>query len=455
MHFELTIKTAENVPSTGNVYVQWKRGKKSENKGETKHVPVGKDKKAVFEELVEISATLYKIPKKGYESKNISLALKEEKGKKGTSVAKTVIDLAEFAGNRDENRSFSLKSKKSKVAPTLTLHFKSKERELAPDEDVTETDNVTEENLSDEEEDVEDFTDDTKDDVSSNKSGKSSSSKTSSTAPTPTLTATPSSKDEGKRDSRRDSVSSISSTSSSSNINLNTNDIEELRAELEKAKKREADLKKRSRELATENVDFEEKIKDLTKEIDNLKKSKSSPGPMSPDKESDLRNKIKDLSMENNDLEETITKLKKEVEDAKQAATAAAAAAASAASSAPSPAMTSDKEAQMKKRLRELATENVDLEEQVNALKKELEDAKSQGGKKSDDGPQKQVQELNDRIKEKDGIILSQKQELENRIKEKDGTILSQKQEIDNLKKGSDNKLAEKEELRKKNQRLN
>lgn len=76
VHFEITFKSAENVPCTGNVYVQWKRGKKSENKGESKHVPV-KDKKAIFEETVEISATLYKIPKKGYESKNISITLKE------------------------------------------------------------------------------------------------------------------------------------------------------------------------------------------------------------------------------------------------------------------------------------------------------------------------------------------------------------------------------------------
>lgn len=76
VHFEIILKTAENVPTTGNVYVQWKRGSKNENKGESKHVPV-KDKKAVFEEVLDISSTLYKIPKKGYESKNISITLKE------------------------------------------------------------------------------------------------------------------------------------------------------------------------------------------------------------------------------------------------------------------------------------------------------------------------------------------------------------------------------------------
>lgn len=76
-HFDITLKTADGVPlSSGNVYVVWKRGKKSGNSGETKHVVV-KDKKAVFEEVISLSCTLYKIPKKGYEAKNLSVTLKE------------------------------------------------------------------------------------------------------------------------------------------------------------------------------------------------------------------------------------------------------------------------------------------------------------------------------------------------------------------------------------------
>jgi len=275
VHFEIIVKTAENVPTTGNVYVEWKRGSKNENKGQSKHVPV-KDKKAVFEEVLEISSTLYKIPKKGYESKNISITLKEEKGKKGNSIAKTVIDLAEFAG-KDEKRSFSLKSKKSKVAPTLTLHFKSKERAIAPDEDVTETDNVTEEAVSDDEDETEEFSEDSRDDTS-NKSSRSNSS-------TPAVAAssskqTPTSTPEKPRDIRRDSVS-----------NLNTLDVDQLRAELEKAKKR-------TKELATENVDYEDKVKELTKELEDTKKTKASPGASSSEKEAELRKKVKDLTQE-------------------------------------------------------------------------------------------------------------------------------------------------------------
>jgi hypothetical protein len=417
VHFEIVVKTAENVPTTGNVYVQWKRGKKNENKGESKHVPV-KDKKAVFEELLEISSTLYKIPKKGYESKNISITLKEEKGKKGSSIAKTVIDLAEFAG-KDEKRSFSLKSKKSKVAPTLTLHFKSKERELAPDEEITETDNVTEETVSDDEDEAEDFTEDSRDD-SSSKSGKSSASSTPS-RPASTILSTPEKSKE--RDLRRDSVSSI-----------NALDVEQLRAEL-------AQAKKRTKELATENVDFEDKVKELTKELEEARNSTST-----SEKEAELRRKVKELTQENSDKDEQIKKLRKEQEEASNNSNKL-----SASSGTPS-----EKEAQMKKRLKELATENVDLEEQITALKKQLDEVKAQGGKQrpdKEDALQRQVQELTDSMKEKDNAIVAQKQEVETlkksnfeAIKEKDKMIASQKQELENLRKsGGDTKLAEKE----------
>eukprot|EP00026_Physarum_polycephalum_P001073 Phypoly_transcript_01074.p1 GENE.Phypoly_transcript_01074~~Phypoly_transcript_01074.p1 ORF type:complete len:596 (+),score=155.34 Phypoly_transcript_01074:42-1829(+) len=415
VHFEIIVKTAENIPTTGNVYVQWKRGGKNENKGESKHVPV-KDKKAVFEEVLEIQSTLYKIPKKGYESKNISITLKEEKGKKGNSIAKTVIDLAEFAG-KDEKRSFSLKSKKSKVAPTLTLHFKSKERALAPDEEVTETDGVTEEAVSDDEDETEEFTEDLKDD-SSAKSGRSNSSASKHT-PDKHGSSTP----DKPRDVRRDSVQ-----------NIGTLDVEQLRTELEKAKKR-------TKELATENVDYEDKVKALTKELEDAKKTKASPG-LSSDKEAEFRKKITDLTKESADKDDQIKKLKKEQEDAKQSASN---------SSVPN-----EKEAQMKKRLKELATENVDLEEQVTNLKKELDDVRSQGGKRGDkdDGGQRQVQELTDSIAEKDNIILAQKQELENlkksnsdTIKERDNTILSQKQELENLKKSNADATKEKDNI--------
>ena len=49
---------------------------------------------------------------------------------------------------------------------------------------------------------------------------------------------------------------------------LDTLDVDQLRAELEKAKKR-------TKELATENVDYEDKVKELTKELEEAKKEKA------------------------------------------------------------------------------------------------------------------------------------------------------------------------------------
>lgn len=47
-----------------------------------------------------------------------------------------------------------------------------------------------------------------------------------------------------------------------------TLDVDQLRAELEKSKKR-------TKELATENVEYEDKVKELTKELEDVKKSKA------------------------------------------------------------------------------------------------------------------------------------------------------------------------------------
>lgn len=80
VHYEIGLVMAENVVAGASVYVQWKRGTKSENKGESKHVPV-KDKKALFDNaVIAFDSTLYKQSssnKKQYESKNISITLKE------------------------------------------------------------------------------------------------------------------------------------------------------------------------------------------------------------------------------------------------------------------------------------------------------------------------------------------------------------------------------------------
>jgi len=375
-----------------------------------------KDKKAVLEESISLSATIYK-DKKGYEAKNLSVTIKEEKGKKGTSLAKTVIDIAEFVGSKEEQkRTFSLKPKKGKTPVTLVLVVRTKESEMAPDEDATETENISATDLSDDEEDVEDFQDDNKEE---SKSSRSSSSFSKDTPKKDALKVETPSKDSPgtKRDSAK-----LEKNASSSSLNSNA-EIEDLRGELEKATKRESDLKKRVKELATDNVDQEEQIKELTRELEESKKRASSnnnsPAVVSSpsnDKEvTDLKKRVKELANENVDMEEEMTDLKNQIEQLKKEKESS--------NSKPPPVSSKEVEANakveelkkriqeietaskeketiianqkvdidrlkekseksdkditdLKKRVKELATENVDLEEESAKMKKQLEDLK-------------------------------------------------------------------------------
>lgn len=149
-------------------------------------------------------------------------------------------------------------------------------------------------------------------------------------------------------------------------------DTEQLRAELEKAKKR-------TKELATENVEFEDKVKELTKELEDVKKSKAryilfikmhwlllltrllalclQKKKLTCERRSRsslkkiqvilllllLSLRIDAMATEKDDI---IKKLKKESEE-KQVGSPGG--------------LSAEKEAQMKQRLKELATENVDI----------------------------------------------------------------------------------------------
>eukprot|EP01112_Ceratiomyxa_fruticulosa_P016772 TRINITY_DN5112_c0_g1_i2.p1 TRINITY_DN5112_c0_g1~~TRINITY_DN5112_c0_g1_i2.p1 ORF type:complete len:266 (-),score=94.89 TRINITY_DN5112_c0_g1_i2:16-813(-) len=244
--FDIGIKSIDGISGPSVVYIEWKRGSKSGNHGETKRAPI-KDRRVEFNENLHFSSTLYK-QKKGYEAKNIAFSLKDDGGsgkekekekekdkdkdkdkkkEKGSSLAKAIVDLAEFAGNKDEVRKIiKLTGKKLKGTPTLTLTIRAKETELSPDDDATETDNSVGGAHSDDEEDVEDFKDDNEDD--------SSSSSTSSARPKSTDSIKPAS-----------SRSSITLPSSPVVSNTTTSgDSEKLREELEAFKKKEADLKK-------------------------------------------------------------------------------------------------------------------------------------------------------------------------------------------------------------------
>eukprot|EP01111_Echinosteliopsis_oligospora_P013362 TRINITY_DN4776_c2_g1_i1.p1 TRINITY_DN4776_c2_g1~~TRINITY_DN4776_c2_g1_i1.p1 ORF type:complete len:1023 (-),score=418.63 TRINITY_DN4776_c2_g1_i1:7-3075(-) len=425
VHYDIAFKTVDNLPITsGSVYIEWKRGKKSGNSGETKRAAVTKDKKAAFDDIISLSCSLYKIPKKGYEPKNISIGLYEDKGKKGSSIAKMVVDLAEFAGNKDEKKTWTLKAKKAKVDPNLVVHIRSKETQASPEDEMTETEGGSG-GASDDEE-GEDFEDDNS--ISSKGSSSSTSSKRASTAfPT--------------------------------GVNLNMNntsstEMEELRASLKKAQDSEAAAKKRSKELAGENVDMEEQIEDLKKENEKLRSGSASSttttsaaaAGISAAQEAEYKKRIKDLSKDNSDLEEKIEKLEKDIsssqketaaaqkeaEEAKKKAVAAQKEAddakkKAAASPAPAPSASasssSEKEAELRKRVKELAGDNVDLEEQVEDLKKQVADLKAKSSSASttssstsakDKENDKKIAELTASLSDRDSLLMKQKQEIEN-----------------------------------------
>jgi len=83
--FEITIKGINNLPPDFNgkfAYIEWKRGDKKENCGETQKVTI-KDKSAIFEELISFESTLLQhVKSKTFNEKIIEFELKETSQKK-------------------------------------------------------------------------------------------------------------------------------------------------------------------------------------------------------------------------------------------------------------------------------------------------------------------------------------------------------------------------------------
>lgn len=263
-----------------------------------------------------------------------------------------------------------------------------------------------------------------------------------------------------------------------------------MRAELDKAKKR-------TRELATENVDQEDQINDLKRQIEDLKKgnTQAASSTLSPEKEAELKKRLKELASENVDMEEQVNELKSQVEQLKKQQTT-------------NGTRTSSREEELNKkvldlqdslkgkdtiianqkqeieqlqakesdratdknelrsRIKELASENVDLEEQLNGLKQEVEGLKqsslsvsiksntdvseltmkvrdlSDSNRKKDaqlDEKQQEIDRLTNLQRGKDSDNKSeyqqQIQDLTKENKEKAASISSYKQEIERLKR--------------------
>jgi len=83
--FEITIKGINNLPPDFNgklAYVEWRRGDKKENCGETQKITI-KDKSAIFEETISFESTLLQhVKSKSFNEKLIEFELKESSQKK-------------------------------------------------------------------------------------------------------------------------------------------------------------------------------------------------------------------------------------------------------------------------------------------------------------------------------------------------------------------------------------
>ncbi|EGG22870.1 hypothetical protein DFA_05000 [Cavenderia fasciculata] len=289
--FDIKIYFVENLAITsGMVYVSWKRGSKSTNNGKTRSMPIV-DKRVVFDHNVQMITTLLKTPKKTFESKNISISIKEDKGKKGTTIGKTIVDLAEFTNAKDEQRKIiSIKPKKGKTPLNFVMGVKTTEMQIGPDEEpMTETD-LNSNDGSDDEEDVEDFTqdDDTTSDISSSTSHSHSNNNDHSnghSSTSPQLVKTPSS-------------SSISTPSSS---------LSPFTKLMEKKQDKEKDDKK--------ETDYKKRIGELEKEVSDLKKKPATTtAAAAPTQEvGDLKKRIKELAGENVDLEDRVKELEEKL----------------------------------------------------------------------------------------------------------------------------------------------
>eukprot|EP01132_Coremiostelium_polycephalum_P008014 gene8014-9859_t len=445
--FDFKFQTIENVPSgtTGNVFLSWKRGSKSSNNGKTKPLPlVGKS--VSFNHFFTMTTTLYKEkpPKKGFEPKTISLSVKEDKGKKASTIGKTLIDLADYTANtKDEQiKNIQIKPKKGS-AMLLMISVRTKELEMNPDDEpATETDLNSNDGSDDEE--GEDFPDDDMSDISTSTSSISSNPTTtsSSSSVTPSTSASssstssstssnlvrapsssslPASPKEKEKEKEKDKKSS--SKDDSKKISELEKQITELQKELKNKSSTpsaatpstsEVDLKKRIRELASENVDLEDKVKELEEKLEQLRQRDSTIQNLN-EKNKQLEKEVQQVKSSSpsstNGKQEEVEELKREIQLLKEV-------------SSPSP-MVGGGTLELKRKIQDLTREIKDKDEMINKLKQS-------GGSSNSSSPVSSPQPQQQNNSTNPTII-----NLEKQINELKQTNNSQKQEIEKLKAAS------------------
>ncbi|KAF2069085.1 hypothetical protein CYY_009596 [Polysphondylium violaceum] len=348
-----------NVSSGSTVIISWKRGSKSTNNGKTKALNVASNKSVAINHPLTLTTTLYKEkpPKKGYESKTIVVSIKEDKGKKASSIGKTLLDLAEYTANTSSEQFKSIPIKVKKGGPMmLTMNIRTKEMEMTDDEPMTETD-MGESNDGSDDEDVEDIPDDDSD-----------VSTATSTSHKPSTTVTSSNL------SRATSSSSINNTPTkhspvSESVMFKEDNTDALNALLGKPSSS-------TKVTVTKHA-----------EPDSLFDAKAVKREQSG--EDSYYNKKRVLELENQ-----VTELQKDLRDMKNKP---------ATSGISSPAANSAEFVELKKRIKELASDNVDLEDQVKDLQDKLANAQKAAVSGTKDS--KMMSDIQDQLRQKDNQI--------------------------------------------------
>ncbi|KAK5577558.1 hypothetical protein RB653_002501 [Dictyostelium firmibasis] len=425
--FDFKIISVENLPVTGNCFVSWKRGTKSANNGKTKAVTINSNKSASFNHSFSMVTTLYKEkpPKKTYESKTIAISIKDEKNKK--SIAKTMIDLADFTNFKDEQfKSIQIKQKKGGPI-VIAMNIKTKEMEINPDDEpATETDLNSNDGSDDE--DGEDFEQDEDSSVSSlntnskysgntnNITGKlddddilappssnggfkkmgaplsSKSESFSSNSTTPTKTSTP-------------STPPSHSTASTTTVKPFSNDTEaELNALLSKPS---------SKPTITAAPVKSTPVSTL-----------SSTSNSNPGKDKDWKREADDANHRVQQLERQVEVLQRDLKNNQNMAS----------SGGNGGGVSQQEFADLKKRFREISGDNIDLEDKVKELEEKLANAyRQQPISAQQAGSSRQLTDLQEQVRQKDASIQElniKNRRLERDLQDKDQEILDQTEQV-------------------------
>ncbi|KAN0035296.1 hypothetical protein ACTA71_004561 [Dictyostelium dimigraforme] len=422
--FDFKLISVENLPVTGNCFVSWKRGAKSANNGKTKAVTINSNKSASFNHSFSMVTTLYKEkpPKKTYESKTIAISIKDEKNKK--SIAKTMIDLADFTNFKDEQfKSIQIKQKKGGPI-VIAMNIRSKEMEINPDDEpATETDLNSNDGSDDE--DGEDFEQDEDSSVSSlNTNSKySNSNNITGKLNDDDILAPPSGSGFKKMSApisstKSDSISSNSTTPTKTSTPSTPPSYSSEPTTTVKpfSNDTEAELNALLAKPSSKPKPISEPVKSTP--VVSL----SSGTSYNPGKDKDWKREADDANHRVQQLERQVEVLQRDLKMNQNIA-----------NSGSGGGVSQQEFTDLKKRFREISGDNIDLEDKVKELEEKLANAYRQQPISQAGGSSRQLTDLQEQVRQKEATIQElniKNRRLERDLQDKDQEITDQTEQV-------------------------